>query len=276
MDDKIIEAEFKCVYCIVPTRTEFVKIGRWKGSISNLYNRYVTPFGRFEMHVFQVEDDIESEKNLFELLKLYRWVGELFEKQTVVVDLFSEWCLKNAYPYVIHVDLPSVYEKIREARQSHMEIENLKCKEMEVKVEANVIRKSPRSRTLRIQQLKQRVDSRTLKMVQFIVNDIFEESWEQIKERKAQIKDPITDLEQWLNETTFSDHSVQNGIQSSELYELFRKKNTNNRRFHVSLKVFRDAVSEIWEQETHERPLCKLESGESKQKRNVWMGRFLK
>ena len=141
----------KCVYCIVPVRAHLIKIGRWKGSYSKLYSHYVPLYGRFEIHVFQVENEVESEKELFQLLESYRWSRELFEKETIVVEKFFEWCEKNAFNHVI---LPSVYEKlrIRKRRQNESAIG--------------------------------KADARTLKMVQNVVTDIFDQSWGMICEKK--------------------------------------------------------------------------------------------
>lgn len=56
------------------------KIGRWRGSVSKLQSRYQTVYGwGFDMILFQTDDSIQAEKQLFRILKPHHWRNELYE-----------------------------------------------------------------------------------------------------------------------------------------------------------------------------------------------------
>jgi hypothetical protein len=70
----------KFIYCIVPERCEFVKIGRWAGSIINLKHRYITYCGKFTLCLFEVSDPVAAERECKQRLRQYHYTNELYEK----------------------------------------------------------------------------------------------------------------------------------------------------------------------------------------------------
>jgi len=86
------------LYCIIPLRCGFVKVGRWSGSINNLRSRYQTCYGRFAILIFEVDDSVASERRCFECLKAHHYTNELFE--LTAVDAFLEFGERNARTYV--------------------------------------------------------------------------------------------------------------------------------------------------------------------------------
>jgi hypothetical protein len=68
------------VYIIIPTRADFVKVGKWNGTVPDLISRYKTYYGVFDFIIFQCHNCSLVERQVLSEMKLYRFNGELFFK----------------------------------------------------------------------------------------------------------------------------------------------------------------------------------------------------
>lgn len=88
------------VYAIKGECMTKYKMGRWRGSISKLMQRYTTPYGwGSECIVFQVANSVESEKILFSILRPHHWRNELFDLQAFpsFLEFGTEFCLDSVF-----------------------------------------------------------------------------------------------------------------------------------------------------------------------------------
>lgn len=76
------------VYTATSSHLNAVKIGMWRGSVSSLRTRYLTPYGSsLQLTVFPVNDCIKSEANLHQQFAEFSLDGELFCKSQLAAYL---------------------------------------------------------------------------------------------------------------------------------------------------------------------------------------------
>ena len=78
------------IYCIAPERSDFVKVGRWTGSIIGLKHRYTTYYGKFTVCLFEVCDPVAAERECKSWLRRYHYTNELYDKEAE--PAFMQFC----------------------------------------------------------------------------------------------------------------------------------------------------------------------------------------
>ena len=168
------------VYAIRGACMSKVKIGRWRGSISNLFSRYVTPYGwGFDATVFQVDDSVFVENLLKKVLRPHRWRNELFSPQAMpsFMEVGVEFChdkvfstdllLKNAaFEAKLKVEgvATAIYSGMRGFESARKRKREEEAQAEADKVEKNRDRRAENKRQKVIQ--KQERDERRAKLVE--------------------------------------------------------------------------------------------------------------
>lgn len=76
------------------------KMGRWRGSVTKLMQRYTTCYGYgFECIVYQVDNSVEAERMLKKILRPHHWRNELYHPEAIpsFVEIGSEFCMDNVF-----------------------------------------------------------------------------------------------------------------------------------------------------------------------------------
>ena len=82
------------VYCVQPEKAQFMKIGRWRGSLYKLFGRYRTVYGNFDLTVFECDNSVELEASIFNELRSHHYTNELFNPEAF--DDFLSYCSSNS------------------------------------------------------------------------------------------------------------------------------------------------------------------------------------
>lgn len=96
-------SEYEYVYAVKPDRADFVKVGCHSGSILGLQARYRTPYGRFDIKVFQCTKRRQVEKDVQAALSEFHYTNELYE--VTAWEPFMVWCHVNCMHHVVSKDL---------------------------------------------------------------------------------------------------------------------------------------------------------------------------
>jgi hypothetical protein len=257
-------------YIIVPERADFLKLGRWTGSVSKLISRYKTYYGQMETFVFQCDDSVSMEKEAFGFLALFRWKGELFEKA----------CLSAALEFAGSSCLPSVEARDFLARMEEVRLRRTQREElMALRLSFQGPPKTAKEGTLKMTH-SERVAATVMDGILQAVDrqiDIIEMKRE--KERIAQLeeqqqKDSVT---AWLRDNVISGDATD-FVTKTQLYARFRgdvkaeqgrsKKMGEGRFFELAKEHLGSTEGQGFYEK--KRPM-----GRQIQVRNYWVGRRL-
>ena len=112
------------VYAVKGQRSDFVKLGRWTGTVKTLASRYKTVYGPgITMFVYQCVNSIVAEQTMFDARQKYHWSNELYE--TDVIPALLEHCSKTLQD---HVQWDPALEKLCRLEKTRRAIEGFQNK----------------------------------------------------------------------------------------------------------------------------------------------------
>lgn len=214
---------------------DYMKVGRWTGSVKKLRDRYRTYYGSLDVTVFQVEDDKEVEKTLFIALTGFRWKRELFDVEGY--GLFLEQASKLAFPATFHYD-----------GYLDRQVKALRVKQKE---EIAALRRRPGRES---SQAKPVPKSHAEKVAELILNDVFESMWKTVKanEKEKARADTINAIDhtvrRFLIDSTCEAGTEQKPLRGKELYRRFELSTPSerDRKTKLGYRRFLWRVEETW------------------------------
>lgn len=246
--------ELEYFYIIAPQRCDFVKLGRWRGSVDKLHSRYRTVYGIFQSHIFQCYNSAKVEMEAFSELSRFRWRNELFEKD--VVSFALKFAEKNCLDNVQAVDLLEKLEKARIRKETQARLTEIRTSLSPKKDTSSEIEKMMRNIIIK-------------EVLRNTENDI-----DKIEKKRAEAENERTIAEvskkrirEWLPNKSISGDDTDT-VSMNELFTMYKRETG----ICIDRKLFGIACFEVFGSETfHER----VKIG-SKCYRNIWRGKRLK
>ena len=206
------------VYLVYSQFSDFVKIGRWKGSIKSLQSRYATYYPSPEYIIYQCHDRVLMEHDIFQELKEYKLCNELFD--TKCIPFYIQFCSQKCYDNNEHEDL----------------IHRIKRNKTATKVQ-----KIPK------QIVPTKIDKQeSKKLYSFFENIIYNVVDDSIKIatlHKKQDKDIILEfVDEYCN---LEPGNKKYRVSAKELWETFQKWNFTNEQNFITRKIFNKKIDEI-------------------------------
>lgn len=264
-------ADIHLVYAIRPhgiaSPPDFVKLGRWRGSVNRLMDRYKTYYPTFDITVFQCDNSVLMERSLFDIFSKFRYKRELFH--SVVYDLFVETIGPLCLPHIYNLDLVVATELRRLKLSQKTELDNLRNNLKCTKSDSKPLKKPTVTHADKVDHLTAKID--TLK------RSVEEKARSKLAKRQKQDEDTRLSIVTFLNTNTVD--GPQNGpnavwLENRKLYQAYCHATPHeaNKKNKVGIRRFLATVENIWDRLA--LPEKTLPGGQAKAYR-VFMGKAL-
>jgi hypothetical protein len=225
------------VYCVATP--EYLKIGRWSGSVSALWTRYGTYIPAFDLTLFQMEDAIIAEKQIHRACAAHHMTKELFT--LTALPIFMQFASSIGLDHCTSTDLQKRCMVITRRRLTILEkdhgkalckIKNLEEELQQQKKDRVLATGEIRTLTAELQQLKTLAAvaaSAPTENVEKPIESFLDEQLQERRNRRIHIHLLKEKYDAWCVAKGFSEHETSMTVNSLTKYCRMKFKTVEKR-----------------------------------------------